>query len=151
MSHWGVQLVIGKLVTDERVRLLFETRGRECLVDLCRRGIDLDEAEIDALVDIDPQVWSKMARQINCRLWVVERKALAEGQLIHKPLTRREQQVLRGVFEGLTNKQIASELRVSEGRRQSDGAAALSKDARSYARPARTIRRRGLAWDHIGK
>jgi DNA-binding NarL/FixJ family response regulator len=38
-----------------------------------------------------------------------------EGQGFHKMLTEREQQVLRGIFEGLTNKEIAARLGVSEG------------------------------------
>jgi DNA-binding NarL/FixJ family response regulator len=38
-----------------------------------------------------------------------------EGGTFHKVLTEREQQVLRGIFEGLTNKEIAGRLGVSEG------------------------------------
>jgi DNA-binding NarL/FixJ family response regulator len=37
-----------------------------------------------------------------------------EGRTFHKALTEREQQVLRGIFEGLTNKEIATRLGVSE-------------------------------------
>jgi DNA-binding NarL/FixJ family response regulator len=37
-----------------------------------------------------------------------------EGQSFQKVLTEREQQVLRGIFEGLTNKEIAARLGVSE-------------------------------------
>ena len=37
-----------------------------------------------------------------------------EGRTFHKVLTEREQQVLRGIFEGLTNKEIAARLGVSE-------------------------------------
>jgi DNA-binding NarL/FixJ family response regulator len=37
-----------------------------------------------------------------------------EGQGFQKVLTEREQQVLRGIFEGLTNKEIATRLGVSE-------------------------------------
>jgi DNA-binding NarL/FixJ family response regulator len=33
----------------------------------------------------------------------------------HRPFTQREQNVLRGLFEGLTNKEIASQIGVSEG------------------------------------
>jgi DNA-binding NarL/FixJ family response regulator len=38
-----------------------------------------------------------------------------EGTGFQKVLTEREQQVLRGIFEGLTNKEIAGRLEVSEG------------------------------------
>ena len=32
----------------------------------------------------------------------------------HKPLTERQQQVLRGIFDGLTNKEIGAKVGVSE-------------------------------------
>jgi DNA-binding NarL/FixJ family response regulator len=38
-----------------------------------------------------------------------------EDRGFQKLLTEREQQVLRGIFEGLTNKEIAAQLEVSEG------------------------------------
>jgi DNA-binding NarL/FixJ family response regulator len=55
-------------------------------------------------------------------MWVDQRviQSLAEGlpsheeQNIRKLLTNREQQVLQGLFEGLTNKEIAAQLGVSE-------------------------------------
>jgi DNA-binding NarL/FixJ family response regulator len=55
-------------------------------------------------------------------MWVDQKviQLLADGvpqqddQRLGKLLTEREQQVLRGLFEGLTNKEIAAELEVSE-------------------------------------
>jgi DNA-binding NarL/FixJ family response regulator len=55
-------------------------------------------------------------------MWVDQKviQLLADGvpqqddQRLGKLLTEREQQVLRGLFEGLTNKEIATELGVSE-------------------------------------
>lgn len=55
-------------------------------------------------------------------MWVDQRviQSLADGvpmreeQNIRKLLTEREQQVLQGLFEGLTNKEIAAQLGVSE-------------------------------------
>jgi DNA-binding NarL/FixJ family response regulator len=55
-------------------------------------------------------------------MWVDQRviQMLADGvplreeQNIRKLLTQREQQVLQGLFEGLTNKEIAAQLEVSE-------------------------------------
>jgi two-component system nitrate/nitrite response regulator NarL len=38
-----------------------------------------------------------------------------EAQSIHRQLTERQQRVLRGVFDGLTNKEIAGQLGVTEG------------------------------------
>jgi DNA-binding NarL/FixJ family response regulator len=56
-------------------------------------------------------------------LWVDQRviQLMADGvrrpveQGFDKLLTEREQRVLRGIFEGLTNKEIASQLGVTEG------------------------------------
>lgn len=111
MSQWGVQLVIGKLITDEEFRLSFEAGGRDCLTGLSRRGVDLSDAEIAALVDADPRLWSRTATRIDSRL---KRVRPREAQRIVTPLTAREQQVLRGVFEGQKSKEISAHLGVSE-------------------------------------
>jgi DNA-binding NarL/FixJ family response regulator len=55
-----------------------------------------------------------MASRIDRRLQSVSR-ADGRGRRIPRGFTERERQVLRGVFDGLTNKQIAANLRVSEG------------------------------------
>lgn len=55
-------------------------------------------------------------------MWVDQRviRAMADGvrygeeQSIHPSLTEREQEVLRGIFEGLSNKEIAAQIGVSE-------------------------------------
>ncbi len=56
-------------------------------------------------------------------IWVDQKVIQAMAHGVHpreepgigKLLTEREQQVLRGIFEGLTNKEIAAQLGVSEG------------------------------------
>ena len=60
-------------------------------------------------------LWSRMARRIDRRLRADRLMSEAGDRRQHKPLTRREQYVLRGVFEGLPSKQIAADLGVSEG------------------------------------
>jgi DNA-binding NarL/FixJ family response regulator len=55
-------------------------------------------------------------------MWVDQRviRAMADGvrygeeQSIRQSLTEREQEVLRGIFEGLSNKEIAAQIGVSE-------------------------------------
>jgi len=54
---------------------------------------------------VDPKVIQSMADGVHHR----------EDQAIRKLLTDREQQVLRGIFEGLSNKEIAAQIGVSEG------------------------------------
>ena len=111
MSQWSLQLVIGKLLTDQQFRQEFVERGRDCLAGLSERGIQLMPGEIDALVAVDSRIWARTARKMAGLLDA----AAPRSNTPERPLTRREQQVLRAVFEGLTNKQIAAELHVSEG------------------------------------
>jgi DNA-binding NarL/FixJ family response regulator len=108
MSQWGVQIVIGRLLTDEVFRRQFEQCRRECLASVCGHGIDLDRTEIAALVEADARVWTSMASQIDRRL----RQSVRQDAI--SPLTTRQQRVLRGIVDGLTNKQIAEQVGASE-------------------------------------
>jgi DNA-binding NarL/FixJ family response regulator len=116
MSQWGVQLVIGRLVTDESLRQRFETRANESLAKLCEQGIDLTDTEVAAFIETDPQLWSTMARQIDPRLRPSRASRLSATAVKRgaSGFTDRERSVLHGIFEGLTNKQIATDLGVSE-------------------------------------
>jgi DNA-binding NarL/FixJ family response regulator len=108
MSQWGVQIVIGRLLTDDVFRRQFEQCRRECLASVCGHGIDLDRTEIAALVEADARVWTSMASQIDRRL----RQSVRQDAI--SPLTTRQQRVLRGIVDGLTNKQIAEQVGASE-------------------------------------
>jgi len=107
MSQWGVQIVIGRLLTDDVFRRQFEQCRRECLASVCGHGIDLDRTEIAALVEADARVWTSMASQIDRRL----RQSVRQDAI--SPLTTRQQRVLRGIVDGLTNKQIAEQVGAS--------------------------------------
>lgn len=112
MSQWGVQLVIGRLITDEEFLRHFQAHGAECLHVLQKRGIELDDSDIAALLGTDPHLWARTATRIDHRLR--KSASIASKPRPHKPLTPREQQVLLGVFEGLTNKEIAGQVGASE-------------------------------------
>jgi hypothetical protein len=68
MSHRNVQLVIGRLVTDEELRRQFLRSPRDTLAELSERGWDLTPAEIEALINTDAQVWTWMAVKLPSRL-----------------------------------------------------------------------------------
>jgi DNA-binding NarL/FixJ family response regulator len=110
MSQCGVEIVIGKLLTDEVFRRRFEQCGREWLTSIGEHGIHLDDMEIAALTEAGARIWRQMASRIDRRL---QRHDAGTGTPA-TTLTAREHHVLRGVFEGLTNKQIAAEVGVTE-------------------------------------
>ncbi|HXB70114.1 MAG TPA: response regulator transcription factor [Candidatus Acidoferrales bacterium] len=62
---------------------------------------------------VDQRVIQLMAEGVDQRQEQGFRKSIAES--VRKRLTDREQRVLRGVADGLTNKSIANEIGVSEG------------------------------------
>jgi DNA-binding NarL/FixJ family response regulator len=116
VSQHSVQLVIGKLLTDADFRQRFEVHTDECLGGLRQRGLDLNEVEIASLVETDPRLWSRMAARMDSHL----RRAMSvtsDHANQDRPglMTERQQRVLSGVCEGLSNKEIAAEEGVSEG------------------------------------
>jgi hypothetical protein len=68
MSQKTVQLVIGRLLTDEDLRARFVERPLETLTELREQGFELSDDEIDALSRSDAKVWPSMARRIHPRL-----------------------------------------------------------------------------------
>jgi hypothetical protein len=68
MSQKTVQLVIGRLLTDEELRAHFVERARETLTELRDQGFELTGEEIEALAQSDPAAWPTMADRIHPRL-----------------------------------------------------------------------------------
>lgn len=68
MSQRNVQLVIGRLVTDEDLRQRFLRAPAETLDDLSERGCELSRGEKDALLEIDTQLWTRIAAKLPSRL-----------------------------------------------------------------------------------
>jgi hypothetical protein len=68
MSHKTVQLVIGRLLTDEDLRTQFVTRPRQTLAEMRDQGYELTRDEIEALAQTDADSWRAMAGRIHPRL-----------------------------------------------------------------------------------
>jgi hypothetical protein len=68
MSQKTVQLVIGRLLTDEELRACFVERPLQTLTELRDQGFELTDDEIDALARSDAKMWPSMARRIHPRL-----------------------------------------------------------------------------------
>ncbi len=68
MTQRWIEIVIGRLVTDEALRRKFETDPLATLAEMAERGTELTPAEIAALVAIDPALWESAARLVDRRL-----------------------------------------------------------------------------------
>lgn len=68
MSQKNVQLVIGRLLTDEELRSAFAHAPYETLAALSERGWELTPGEIDALLETDRGLWTAVAHRLPSRL-----------------------------------------------------------------------------------
>ena len=68
MSQRNVELVIGRLVTDEDLRTRFARAPLETLQSFSERGYELSGGEIAALLDADIGLWARVAARLPSRL-----------------------------------------------------------------------------------
>ena len=68
MSHRNVEILIGRLLTDEDLRRRFTREPRTALDEFCQQGWELTACEIDALLSPDASIWADMARRIPSKL-----------------------------------------------------------------------------------
>ena len=68
MSQRTVQLVIGRLLTDEELRVQFLRDPLETLTAFRDKGFELTEAEVGALIQTDRKLWEYGADRIHPRL-----------------------------------------------------------------------------------
>jgi hypothetical protein len=63
-----VEMLIGRLITDEQFRSEFLDNPETTLVALSERGLDLSRTEIAALVATDRALWGRAAESLDPRL-----------------------------------------------------------------------------------
>jgi hypothetical protein len=68
MSQRHVELLIGRLLTDDELREEFTRAPFETLAGYCQQGWDLSRGEIDALLQTDRRFWSVAAARLPSRL-----------------------------------------------------------------------------------
>ena len=68
MTQRYIEVVIGRLVTDEDFRQTFVRDPHTALAELLARGTHLTHAEIAALVATDTRLWGRVAEQVDPRL-----------------------------------------------------------------------------------
>ena len=68
MSHRGVEIVLGRLATDESIRRRFREAPAEALVELTALGIELTAVERTALQSLEPDAIRRFAHALDPRL-----------------------------------------------------------------------------------
>ena len=63
-----IEMLIGRLITDEQFRGEFLNDPEQTLLALRERGLELSRTEIAALVNTDPALWARAAELIDRRL-----------------------------------------------------------------------------------
>jgi hypothetical protein len=63
-----IEMIIGRLLTDEDFRQQFLTSPHQALAELLERGTALTRSEIAALMATDSALWDQVAAHIDPRL-----------------------------------------------------------------------------------
>ena len=69
-----VEVLIGRLITDEQFRDEFLTDPERVLAALVDRGLDLSRTEMAAFLSTDREIWARVADAIDPRLQKVSLK-----------------------------------------------------------------------------
>jgi hypothetical protein len=78
MSHRGVEVVLGRLATDEAVRRRFSEAPGVVLRELMALGLELSAVELAALEKLDPWAIQRFAQSLDSRL----QKAMLVAQVL---------------------------------------------------------------------
>jgi hypothetical protein len=68
LAQRHIEMLIGRLITDEQFRAEFLNDPEKTLNALCELGLDLSRTEIAALVNTDRALWARTADAIDPRL-----------------------------------------------------------------------------------
>lgn len=68
MAHRSIEILIGRLITDEAFRTAFFEDAPTALTGFVESGYELTALEITALMATRADVWTRVAEQIDPRL-----------------------------------------------------------------------------------
>lgn len=68
MSHRGVEIVVGRLATDEAIRSRFRKAPAQVLRELMALGIELSPVELAALESLSASAVQRFAQALDSRL-----------------------------------------------------------------------------------
>lgn len=68
MAQRIIEMLIGRLITDEEFRSEFLTNPERTLTELSDHGLELSRTEVTALVSTDPTLWGRTADALDPRL-----------------------------------------------------------------------------------
>jgi hypothetical protein len=68
LAQRTIEMLIGRLITDEEFRNVFLRDPEKTLIELNELGLDLSRTEIAALISTDPTLWARTADAIDPRL-----------------------------------------------------------------------------------
>jgi len=63
-----IELLIGRLVTDEDFRDAFQRDPQQALADAAAWGLALSAIEVSALLETDRTLWERIALELDSRL-----------------------------------------------------------------------------------
>jgi hypothetical protein len=63
-----IEVLVGRLITDEQFRADFLRNPERTLLELCDHGLELSRTEIAAVLNTDPALWTRTASDIDPRL-----------------------------------------------------------------------------------
>ena len=86
MSHRGVEIVLGRLATDEAMRRRFREAPGQALAELAALGIELTAVERAALQSLDPVAIHRFAHALDPRL----QKAVLVARARHEAASQDE-------------------------------------------------------------
>ncbi len=66
--HRSVEILIGRLVTDDEFRAQYRRDPCAVLASVGRLGLELTAGEVRALLDTDLSLWDRVAGEIDARL-----------------------------------------------------------------------------------